>query len=150
MKTMEFTVTQTIPAPLAEVFDQWIDPASAQSPWVGDGDRSVNAIVGGLFFWSDKNWTDQVNGGDWPHYGRFLRVERPTLLEYTWVSEFTHGLDSIVTVTFQPVGNLTEVTLRHRGLPDGKDGLEHKNAWIRILGEVASHYAYPEHDAGQQ
>ena len=57
------------------------------------------------------------------------------------MSEFTHGLDSIVSVTFRGVEAGTEVTLRHSGLPDDQAGLDHKNAWIRILGTVGAHFA---------
>ena len=35
-----------------------------------------------------------------------------TLFKHTWVSEATKGLESIVSVTFQPSGAATEVTLR--------------------------------------
>ncbi len=56
------------------------------------------------------------------------------------MSEFTKGLDSIVTVSLRPGWRPDGVTLRHSGLPDDKDGLDHKDAWIRILGEIGAQY----------
>ena len=72
-----------------------------------------NPVVDGLFDWLVKH-----EGRTWPHYGRFLRLERPRLVEYTWMSEGTKGAESIVTLTMEPRGGETEVTLRHSGVPD--------------------------------
>lgn len=142
VKTMEFTVTHSISTSPEQLFDVWLDGDSPRGPWVGNGARRLDPVVGGVFYWADKNWTDlETGGGDWPHYGRFLRIERPQLVEFTWVSEFTHGLDSVVTVAFRETEGGTEVTLRHSGLPDDQAGLDHKNAWIRILGNVGAHFS---------
>ena len=142
MTTMEFTVRHSVSAAPEVLFETWLNADSPRGPWVGDGARRLDPVVGGLFFWSDKNWTDGQNGGgDWPHYGRFLRIEPCRVVEFTWVSEFTHGLDSVVTVTFAKVQGGTEVTLRHAGLPDDQVGRDHQDAWRRILAHVGAHYS---------
>ena len=142
MNTMEFTVIHRIPAAPEALFDVWLDGSSPRGPWVGDGTRRLDPVVGGVFYWSDKNWTDlETGGGDWPHYGRFLQIERPWLIEFTWMSEFTRGLDTVVSVAFREVEGGTEVALRHAGLPDDQAGWDHKNAWIRILGHVGAHFS---------
>ena len=142
MQSMEFTVTHLVPTAPEVLFDVWLDGDSARGPWVGDGARRLDPVVGGPFYWSDKNWTDlETGGGDWPHYGRFLRIERPRLVEFTWMAEFTHGLDSSVTVTFRAAEGGTEVALRHSGLPADQSGRDHQNAWIRILGHVGAHFS---------
>ena len=132
MNLIELTVTRTIPAPAEKIFDVWIDPKSPGGPWFG-GDRViVNPTVDGLFYIAAKN-----EGRVWPHYGRFVRLERPRLIEYTWMSEATQGKESVVTVTFQPLGEETEVTLRHSGLPDDEMGRKHKDGWTWILDMLA-------------
>lgn len=136
MKAMEFTVTHVIPATPQELSDAWLDGDSPRGPWLGDGARRIDPVVGGAYYWVDLEGEKSP-----PHYGRFLRIERPRLIEYTFVSKFTHGLDSIVTVEFASTGGQTEVTLRHSGLPDGKDGLDHKKAWIGILANVGAHFS---------
>ena len=141
MKTMEFTVSQLISATAEALYDIWLDYDSPRGPWLGDGARLLDASVGGLFYWSDRHWSDQESDQEWAHYGRFLTLERPSRIEYTWMSEFTHGLDSTVSITFREVDAGTEVTLRQSGLPDDQAGLDHKNAWIRILGTVGAHFA---------
>jgi uncharacterized protein YndB with AHSA1/START domain len=132
MNLTELTVTRTIPAPAEKIFDVWIDPKSPGGPWFG-GDRViVNPTVDGLFYIAAKN-----EGRVWPHYGRFVRLERPHLIEYTWMSEATQGKESVVTLTFQPLGEETEVTLRHSGLPDDEMGRKHKDGWTWILDMLA-------------
>jgi len=132
MNLTELTVTRTIPAPPEKIFDVWIDPKSPGGPWFG-GDRViVNPTVDGLFYIAAKN-----EGRVWPHYGRFVRLERPRLIEYTWMSEATQGKESVVTLTFQPLGEETEVTLRHSGLPDDEMGRKHKDGWTWILDMLA-------------
>jgi len=132
MNLTDLTVTRTIPAPAEKVFDVWIDPKSPGGPWFG-GDRViVNPVVDGLFYLAAKH-----EGRVWPHYGRFLRLERPRLIEYTWMSEATQGKESVVTLTLQPLGEDTEVTLRHSGVPDDEMGRKHKDGWGWILDMLA-------------
>src|SRR5229473_2059351 len=58
--------------------------------------ESLNAVVDGLFYLAVKH-----EERTWPHYGRFLQVDRPRRVEYTWMSEATKGAESIVTVTME-------------------------------------------------
>src|SRR5271170_5821534 len=56
---------------------------------------------------------------------------------YTWVSEGTQGVESIVGVTFEPRGDQTEVTLRHSGVPDDEMGRRHQEGWAWVLSKLA-------------
>src|SRR5438132_13835013 len=73
----------------------------------------MDAKVDGLWH-SEVEW----QGKRWPHYGRFTRLERPRLFEQTWMSEATHGLETVVRVELEPKGGGTDVRLTHSGLPD--------------------------------
>lgn len=77
-------------------------------------------------------------GRAWPHYGRFPQIDRPRRVEYMWMSEATKGAESIVTVTMEPQGDQTEVTLRHSGVPDDETGSQHKDGWTWVLSALAS------------
>jgi uncharacterized protein YndB with AHSA1/START domain len=136
MNTTEVTVSRTVPAAAGRVFDVWLNPNSPGSPWFGSERSIVNPTVDGLFYWAARH-----EGRTWAHYGRFLRIDRPTLVEYTWMSEGTKGLESIVTVTLEPRGDQTHVTLRHTGVPDDEMGRRHQEGWTWFLSNLAERLA---------
>ena len=136
MKLIELTVKRTIPASPGEVFDVWLDPKSPGGPWFGPAKVILNPIVDGLFYHSVEH-----EGHSWPHYGRFLTLDRPRTLAHTWVSEATQGKESIVTLTFEAAeGGKTEVTLRHSGVPDDKMGRQHEEGWGWVLQMLAQRF----------
>jgi uncharacterized protein YndB with AHSA1/START domain len=109
-----------------------MNPNSPGGPWFGAERVIWNPIVDGLFYLAVKH-----EGKVWPHYGRFIEIDRPSKLTYTWVSEATRGLESMVTLTLEPRGDETEVTLHHSGLPDDAMGRQHKDGWAWILAKLA-------------
>ena len=135
MKLSDITVTRTIPAQADEVFDVWIDPKSPGGPWFGAERIILNPVVDGLFYHAVK-----YEGRTWAHYGRFLQIDRPRRVEHTWVSEATKGLESVVSVTFEPRGEQTEITLRHSGVPDDEIGRQHREGWTWILSALADRF----------
>ena len=136
MNLTEVTVSRTIGAPAERVFDVWMDPKSPGGPWFGGERAIVNPVVDGLFYFCVKH-----EGRAWPHYGRFLKIERPRLVEYTWVSEATKGVESIVSVSMEARGDETEVTLRHSNVPDDEMGRRHKDGWAWVLSALAESLA---------
>jgi uncharacterized protein YndB with AHSA1/START domain len=123
-KTIEVKVERTIPAPLANVFDAWLDPKVPGNPWNMADKLLLNPQVDGLFYWAIKATS---------HYGRFTEIERPSRMQHTWVSPNTSGLESIVTVTFDRQGEDTRMTLVHSGLPDTDGGRSHDKGWNYFL-----------------
>jgi uncharacterized protein YndB with AHSA1/START domain len=136
MKLTDITVARTIPASAERVFDVWIDPKSPGGPWFGSDRVILNPVVDGLFYLAVKQ-----EGRIWPHYGRFLQIDRPRVVEYTWMSEGTKGAESIVTVTLEQRGEQTELTLRHSGLPDDEVGRKHKDGWAWVMSALAESLA---------
>jgi uncharacterized protein YndB with AHSA1/START domain len=136
MKLTDITVARAIPAPAEQVFDVWKDAKSPGGPWFGSERTIMNPVVDGLFYLAVSH-----EGRTWPHYGRFLAIDRPRRLEYTWVSEATKGVESIVAVSFESHGEQTEVTLRHTGVPDDDMGRQHKEGWTWLLSTFAERFA---------
>jgi len=132
MNLTEITVSRTIPASAERVFDVWMNPKSPGGPWFGAERLIWSGEVDGLFYLAGKH-----EGRTWPHYGRFIAIERPRRVEHTWVSEATKGVESIVTVTMEPRAEETEVTLTHTGVPDDEMGRRHKEGWAWILSMLA-------------
>jgi len=124
IKTIEIKVERTIPAPLGEVFDAWLDPKIPGNPWNAADKFMLDPKVDGLFYW-------RMTGTS--HYGRFTKVERPGRIQHTWVSPNTLGEESTVTVTFKKKGEDTLMTLVHSDLPDTARGRAHKDGWNYFL-----------------
>jgi uncharacterized protein YndB with AHSA1/START domain len=124
-KTIEVTVERTIPAPIEQVFDAWLDPKIPGTTWHMAEKFVLDPKVDGLFFWTIKGTS---------HYGRFTEVARPNRLQHTWVSPNTSGLESTVSVTFKKQGKHTLMTLVHSGLPDTNPGRGHEKGWGFFLG----------------
>ncbi len=132
MNTTEIAVSRTIPAPAEKIFDVWLDPKSPGGPWHGTEGVVLNALVNGLFYLPVKH-----EGRIWAHYGRFVQIDRPHRIEFTWMSEATKGLETIVLLSLEPKGNSTEVTLRHSGMADDEMGSGHKEGWTWSLSSLA-------------
>jgi len=94
-KTPEFKFERTIPAPPDEVFDAWLNPKIPGNPWNAAEKYILGPKVDGLFYWTLRGTS---------HYGRFTVVERPGRIQHTWVSPYTLGEESMVTVTFKKTG----------------------------------------------
>lgn len=105
------------------MFDVWINPKSPGVPWFGAERLILNPVVARLFYFAVKH-----EGRTWPHF------------EYTWVSEATQGVESIVAVTFDPHGDRTQVTLRHSGVPDDEMGRRHDEGWTWVLSMLAERF----------
>ncbi len=136
-KTMELKFTRTIPATPAEVFGAWMDPKHPGNPWTDAKKLILDGRVDGLFFFLHES----KKGEPFPHYGRFDVVERNRRLQYGWMSPFTRGLESVVTVTFEKKGDDTLLTLIHSNLPDDDMGRAHDDGWQKLLGVFADQLA---------
>ncbi len=88
-RKLEFTFGRSILAPPSEVFTAWLDPRVPGTPWNAAEKLILEPKVDGLFYWG--------LGGN-AHYGRFIDVERSTMLRHTWVSPNTLDEESMVTV----------------------------------------------------
>ncbi len=123
-KDLEIMMERTIQAAPAEAFRAWMDPKTPGTPW-NMGDRLIlQPKVDGLFYWL-------VNGT--PHYGRYVKLKRGALIQHTWMSPYTEGRESMVTVAFKKQGGDTLMTLTHTGLPDNENGRAHQGGWHEFL-----------------
>jgi uncharacterized protein YndB with AHSA1/START domain len=133
---IEVCVSRTIAASPGEVFDVWLDPKSPGSPWFGPERVIINATVDGLFYHCVRH-----EGRLWAHYGRFVRLDRPRVIEHTWVSEATRGIESTVTVTLEAIEGSTLLTLRHRDLPADDMGRRHEEGWTFVVQAIGQRFA---------
>lgn len=130
-KTLEFKLERTIPAPVPEVFDAWLNPKIPGNPWNAAEKFILDPQVDGLFYWTLKGTS---------HYGRFTVVERPARIQHTWVSPKTMGIESTVTVTFKKKGDETLISLVHSDLPDHELARGHEKGWNYFLDVLSEQF----------
>lgn len=131
MKSMEVKVSRLIPGAAAEVFDVWFDPKSPGGPWFGAKKVIMSFAVDGVFYIGMDR-----PGGLFGLFGRFTAIDRPHAVEHTWMSEHTHGIETSVSVTFEPREGGTQMTIVHRGIPDDEQGRKHEDGWGYILSMI--------------
>lgn len=135
-KTIEINLTRTIPASPAEVFDAWLDASRPGGPWFGAARAIVQPVVDGLFYHAVP-----FEGHEWAHYGRFTVLDRPRRIEHTWMSEATRGLESLVTLSIEPVAGQALVNLRHVNVPNDELGRSHQEGWGFVLDALAARFS---------
>jgi uncharacterized protein YndB with AHSA1/START domain len=129
----EIRITRTIPAPRGEVYDAWTE-AESLVQWMiplpqGRTRAQLDVRVGGRFR------IEMFGGGQtYPHEGEYLQLERPALIEFTWISAATQGLRSVVRVELRELSpDCTELTLTQRELPSEQACDEHRTGWTAAL-----------------
>jgi uncharacterized protein YndB with AHSA1/START domain len=135
----EIQLKRRLAASADEVYAAWTDPRSL-AEWMrplpgGRTEATADARVGGKF---RVDMYDK-EGKLYRHEGEYLRLERPRLVEFSWISDATERQRSIVTVELRSVGeNETELTLSHRLLPSERSAQAHAEGWTSILVELAA------------
>jgi len=129
---LRISVPRHIEAPPQDVFDAWAEPELFRR-WFEPHEAILRkAAKDELWYWQADH-----QGRLWSHYCRYLRVERPRLLEFTWVSEATRGLESRVTIELTASRGGTDLVLTHGGLPDDELGRSHEQGWTEIVATLA-------------
>lgn len=131
MKTLEVKVERTINAVPAKVYASWMNPKVKGTPWNMGDKLLLNPKVDGFFYWLVHKT---------PHYGRFTKMEKFRRIQYTWMSPYTEGLESLVTVTFKKSGDKTVMTLIHSGLPNNSKGKAHIEGWKQFMDEFPKRF----------
>ncbi len=111
------TVRHGFPCSAERVFDAWLDPAVARR-WLfctPDGQNvrcEIDARPGGAFLITDRRGTDDVD-----HRGRYVEIDRPGRLVFTFSVPKYSNEASAVTVLIAPAGEDCELTLVNHNVP---------------------------------
>jgi uncharacterized protein YndB with AHSA1/START domain len=88
----------------------------------------IDPRVGGSFHVVMAN-----HRGRYGHRGRYLEIERPEGLRFTWLSAAMQETETIVTLTFESTEDGTRLTLVHVDLPDDTAVARHESGWQSVL-----------------
>jgi len=123
-------VQRVMPAPPDVVFDEWLDPESL-TEWMCPRPSRVVALTVEPHVGGSVRFDVDDSGSRVLIAGRFLAVDRPRLLRFTWSHSGWQDptVTSVVNVAFEPVGDdQTLMSIEHSLLPpEGFD--DHDQGW---------------------
>jgi uncharacterized protein YndB with AHSA1/START domain len=135
------TLTRRFKAAPDIVFGAWIEPAQL-AQWLGP--RGVQAHVDRFDARVGGAYHISVSGGErgGTISGTFREITPPQRLVLTWIGCFgTEGHETLITVTFRPVGAETEMTLTHERFESTEARDRHEHGWMASFERLAEKLA---------
>jgi uncharacterized protein YndB with AHSA1/START domain len=123
-----FSLSDTIPAAPAQIYDAWLDSESHTA--MTGGGATASPVVGGSF----TAWDGYISGQN-------LALEPGRRIVQSWrTTRFTpEDADSEIEVLLEPVAGGTLLTLRHTNVPDGHTGYQ-DGGWQQHYFEPMKQY----------
>jgi len=128
------TIQKELPAPPETVFEAWTTPehmAQWFSPMTTASVPKLELREGGEYQ-IDMHGEDH----DFVHVGKYLKIDRPNELVFTWVSDGTQQVETVVTLRLEPRGNGTLLTLIHDKMPSAEATENHRMGWTAIANKL--------------
>lgn len=113
-----FEIKEFFPGiPATKIFNAWLE-SEAHSAFTGSP-AHVNPAVGGEF----SAWDGYISG-------KTLEIEPSRRILQSWrTTEFPEGSpDSLLEISFEEIGDGTQLTLVHTNIPDGQ-GEDYRQGW---------------------
>ncbi len=138
-ESLSLTVTRTIRADAARLFQAWTDPAQLVAWWgprpVTCTEAQVDLRVGGRY----RTGNRLPDGSILYISGVFEAIEAPRLLIYTWQVEPAVGKPERVTVRFDERGGQTEVSITHERIGEAALRDRHQAGWQGCFDSLAAY-----------
>ena len=139
MNELMLKIQKELPAPPETVFDAWTTP-DHMAQWFSP---MTTATVPKLDLREGGEYRIDMKGedSDYVHEGKYLKVDRPRELAFTWVSEGTQKQETVVTVRFEEKDGGTLLTLTHDKLPTEESRENHRQGWTVICDKLEGIFA---------
>jgi len=135
--TVTVQVARSFFAPAERVFDAWLEPDTARR-WLfatptGEMVRvEIDPHVGGEYTIVERRDGEEVE-----HVGRYLSIDRPRRLAFTFAVPKFSKASTTVTIDIIPIGTGCELTLTHEGvLAEWASRTE--EGWGKLLAGLAA------------
>jgi uncharacterized protein YndB with AHSA1/START domain len=139
---LKLSITHLFDASPERVFDAWLSGEQI-AQWLGPRSMVNGAEtlvleprVGGRFRIRMKMSPMLDRGPNITVTGIYREILRPSRLVFTWTWE-DEGHETLVTVTFKPVGKQTELTLLHENFARAERRDGHNKGWTESLEQLA-------------
>lgn len=123
------TVEQTMTAPADRIYEAW---TTGFDRWLAAPGTLLSQGEVNTPFFFEANFA----GMRFPHYGRFLWLERGRRVELTWLTIPTQGTETVITLELAPTSEGAQLRLTHAGFPDAESRDEHEGAWPAVLADL--------------
>jgi len=133
MSDLRVNVKKIINAPIEQVFNAWLNTDTLSQfmlpmPGMPNPKTECDPQVGGSFAIHMQVGDDII-----PHTGKYLEIEHPNKLVFSWISPCSVD-GSTVTLLFEAVNeNTTSVDLTHVKFIDEETRNDHEGGWGHIL-----------------
>ena len=123
------------------IFRALTDPGEITAWWSLPGlytvtEAEIDLREGGAYRLSGTS----ANSGRFLLTGKYLVVEPPQRLKYTWIPDWSEDArDSIVEFHLESVGDATRVVISHTGFLSAAACEEHRGGWPAVVGALGEH-----------
>lgn len=137
MNDLTLNIKRTISAPINNVFDAWLDAQTLAKfmmpmPGMPQPKTEADGREGGSFKIVMAVGEEEIS-----HKGKYLDVQRPNKLVFTWQSPFSPD-DSTVTILFKAINNeTTEIDFTHVKFLNEEARDNHEKGWGVIIDTLA-------------
>ncbi len=139
-ENLVLVVQRKIKASPERLFDAWTKPELMQQ-WFHAGQKMTTPVaeadlkVGGPW----RVVMRGESGKEYPTNGKYLVIDRPNKLVFTWHPMEQADFETTVTLRFKKVSEeFTEMTLTHEGLRDQDWYKRHNEGWVACVDNLES------------
>ena len=132
MSEHTLTITKHLPAAPEVVFDAWTTPEDMTN-WFGPSMVPVSVPKLELRVGGEYRVDMHGEGKDYIHTGKYLEIDRPNKLVFSWFLQGGQENETVVTLDLKAEGGGTLLTLTHERFSTAESRDGHKKGWTEIV-----------------